>query len=323
MSTQLNFAIENYGHTKALIDGSISIEGVKANFIEVKPIISAFRRMVRNLEFDICEMAPATYMIAREHGAKFTALPIFVFRRFHHNGLVIRPDSNINTPLDLHGKSVGVRAYSVTTGIWTRGILQDEYGVDSSKIQWIVDDQEHVADLILPPNVQTVPHGTSIASLMASGEISAAFTANAGIGRSGQPTQNWTSNRVRDTEYSELIPNFTDCEKDWYRKTGIYPIHGLIVVKHSVLKNNPSVGNFLFNAFEHAKNRYLEKLNSGFSICDKDAHYRDMSKIVGDPLPYGLEPNRPAIETLIRYCHQQGLLKKRYLAEEMFFDTTK
>ena len=127
----LKIAIATYGHTAALKDGSVPIEGVEADFVEVAPIIAAFRRMVRDLEFDVCEMAPTTYMIARAHGAPFIGLPIFVMRRFHHGGFVVRPDAGIKAPKDLEGKKVGVRAYSVTTGVWTRGIFINEYGLDS------------------------------------------------------------------------------------------------------------------------------------------------------------------------------------------------
>ena len=130
---RLKIAIGTYGHTAAIKDGSVPIEGVDADMIEVKPIIAAFRRMVRNVEFDICEMAPTTYMIARALGAPFIALPIFVMRRFHHGGFVVRPDADIRQPKDLEGKKVGVRAYSVTTGVWTRGIFVNEYGLDSSR----------------------------------------------------------------------------------------------------------------------------------------------------------------------------------------------
>src|ERR1700755_3220154 len=131
-------------HTAAVKDGSIPIEGVEANFVEVVPIIAAFRRMVRDVEFNVCEMAPTTYLIARARGARYIARPIFVMRRFHHGGFVVRPDANIKVPKDLEGKKAGVRAYSVTTGVWTRGVFTQEYGMDSSKVTWVVDDEEHV-----------------------------------------------------------------------------------------------------------------------------------------------------------------------------------
>src|SRR5260370_11137970 len=130
------------GHTKDIKGGAAAIAGVEPDFVEVVPIIGAFRRMVRNVEFDVCELAPTTYMIARALGAPFIALPIFVMRRFHHGGFVVRPDSGIATPKQLEGKKVGVRAYSVTTGVWTRGIFMNEYGLDSSKVTGGVDDEE-------------------------------------------------------------------------------------------------------------------------------------------------------------------------------------
>ncbi len=150
---RLKMAIADYGHTRAVKSGSVPIDGVDADFVSVVPIIAAFRRMVRDLEFDVCEMAPTTYMIARARGAPYIALPIFLMRRFHHGGFAVRPDANIRTPKDLEGKKVGVRAYSVTTGVWTRGIFVNEYGLNSAKVTWVVDDEEHVTTLKLPPNV--------------------------------------------------------------------------------------------------------------------------------------------------------------------------
>ena len=109
----LNFAVADYPHTRAILSGRIPIEGIAPNFIKVEPQIAAYRRMVRNVEFDVCEIAPTTYIMARALGAPFVALPIFVSRGFHHGGLLVRPDANIHNPKDLEGKKVGVRAYSV------------------------------------------------------------------------------------------------------------------------------------------------------------------------------------------------------------------
>src|SRR5580658_6973943 len=188
---QLKIAIGTYGHTRALKRGDVRIDGVDPAFVEVVPIIGAFRRMVRDVEFDICEMAPTTYMIARALGAPFIALPVFLMRRFHHGGFVVRPGSGIKEPKDLEGKKVGVRAYSVTTGVWTRGIFVNEYGLDSSKVTWVVDDEEHVTTLKLPPNVVHAPAGKSLVDMIAAGDLQAAFTGNAGIGRAGSPTGDW------------------------------------------------------------------------------------------------------------------------------------
>lgn len=315
----LKIAIATYGHTAALKRGEVAIEGVRPEFVEVTPIIAAFRRMVRDLEFDVCEMAPATYMIAREAGSPFKALPVFIYRRFHHAGFVYREDSGIRSPKDLEGRKAGVRAWSVTTGIWTRGILQNEYGVDLSKITWVVDDEEHVKSIRLPPNVVQAPQGRSLVDLMAAGEIQAAFTDNAGIGRAGPPKEGWQATQ-RPTDYKELFPDAEKLEAEWYRKTGIYPVHGLIVVKDELLAREPWVARALFDAFLESKERYRRQLAAGANVSDRDAHYRRMAALVGDPLPYGIAENRPAIDALITYCHQQGLLGRRYAAEDLFID---
>jgi len=321
-SLPLTIAIATYGHTAALKDGTVPIEGFAPQFIEVKPIIAAFRRMVREVEFDVCEMAPATYMIARAAGAPFKALPISIFRRFHHGGFVARRDAGILAPKDLEGNRAGVRAWSVTTGIWTRGILSDDYDVDLSKITWFVDDEEHVASLRLPENVEKVPDGKPLVELLAEGYLSAAFTGNAGIGRAGAPTGDWRV--VGDAEapaYDELFPDAPRLEVEWFRRTGAYPIHGVIVVKDSVLAEHPSVALALLEAFSASKLLYLRDLAAGETDFGTDEHYRAMQRIVGaDPLPYGMRENRTSIDCLIRYCFEQGLLPRRFSADEMFVD---
>ncbi|WP_250502116.1 ABC transporter substrate-binding protein [Caballeronia sp. AZ7_KS35] len=321
-SVPLKIAIATYGHTAALKQGIVPIEGVKPEFVEIKPIISAFRRMVRDVEFDVCEMAPATYMIARAAGAPFKALPVFIFRRFHHAGLVVRKDAGVRTPSDLQNRRVGVRGYSVTTGIWTRGIFADAYGVNNDDITWVVDDEEHVASLRLPPNVQKSPAGRSLVDLMADGYLSAAFTGNAGIGRAGAPKENWqASDAGGGNQYDELFPDAQERETQWYRATGIYPIHGLLVIKDSVLAEHPHVARALFDACVEAKNLYLAQLAARTSASDTDTHYRTMQHMVGaDPLPYGIAANRVSIDTLIRYCFEQHLLPRRFGAEELFIN---
>lgn len=318
----LKIALATYGHTAALKDGSVPIHDFAPEFVEVKPIIAAFRRMVRDVEFDVCEMAPATYMIARAAGAPFKALPISIFRRFHHGGFVVRRGAGIAAPKDLEGKRAGVRAWSVTTGIWTRGILSDEYDVDLSKIDWLVDDEEHVASLRLPENVRRCPEGRSLVNLLASGYLSAAFTGNAGIGRAGAPAAAWQAAATGvDPAYDELFGDSAVREAEWFRRTGAYPIHGVIVVKDSILAEHPHVARALLDAFVTSKRLYLEQLAVGTTSFDTDDHYRAMQRIVGpDPLPYGLAENRTSINYLIRYCFEQGLFPRLFSADEMFID---
>ena len=318
---RLKIVVASYGHTAALKDGSVRIEGVEADFVEVVPIVAAYRRMVRDLEFDVCEMAPTTYLIARAHGAPYIGLPIFLMRRFHHAGFVVRPDAGIRVPKDLEGKKVGVRAYSVTTGVWTRGIFVNEYGLDSAKVTWVVDDEEHVASLALPPNVIHAPAGQSLAGMMASGELQAGFTGRAGIGRAGPPVAGWEASGPADAPvYSELIADAANVEAAWFARTGIYPIHGMVVVKTQVLAKHPRIARSLFNAFLEAKNAYLRRLIGGGADTPDDARYRALSACVGDPLPYGLAANRPSIAALATYALQQGLLPVPMSMNEMLVD---
>lgn len=314
----LTIAVAEYPHTSAVRNGSVPIEGIDAEIVTIKPQIAAFRRMVRQIEFDVCELAPTTYMIARAYGAPFVALPIFVLRRFHHAGLLARPDAGIKTPKDLEGRKVGVRAYTVTTGVWTRGILIDEFGVDCSKVTWVVDDEEHVTQFRLPPNVVHTRLGVSLAEMMASGELAAGFAGNAGIGRSGSPTSGW---QIVEAEYPDLFPNAAELEAEWYARTRIYPMHGTVVVKDSVLAEHPWVAKSIFNAFSEAKNEWLKRLDAGQPDNDTDKKYADLRKIVGhDPLPYGIEANIATIRALEETAFKQRLTPRRMSLNELFVD---
>ncbi len=321
-SVSLKFAVADNPHVAAIKSGAIAIAGVAPEFVDVKPQIAAYRRMVRDLEFDVCELAPTTYVIARALGAPFIALPIFLMRAFHHGGLLVRPDSGITKPSDLEGRHVGVRAYSVTTGAWTRGILIDEYGLDSSKVTWVVDDEEHVTQMQLPPNVIHAPHGSSLVCMMAAGQIQAGFAGNAGLGRAGAPTSGWDANKITPGEtYPDLFPNARELEAQWHKRTGIYPMHGTIVVKESVLKERPWVAKSLLEAFTQAKENWLPKMRSGEANSATDQKFRDMMDIVGpDPLPFGIADNIKTIEALESFAWKQKLTARRMSLSELFVD---
>lgn len=317
----LKMAIAEHPHTSAIRDGSIEIEGVEAEIVTVKPQIGAFRRMVRDVEFDVCELAPTTYIIARAYGAPFVALPIFVVRRFHHSGMLVRPELGIKTPKDLEGKRVGVRAYSVTTGVWIRQVFIDEYGLDNSKVTWVVDDEEHVTQLKLPPNVIHAPDGTSLAEMIAKGELDAGVEAAAGIGRTGAPTGGW---QEVEANYPDLMPGAEAAEAEYFARTGVYPMHGTIVVKDAILAEHPWIARSLNHAFTRAKDEWLAKLNSGEATGAGADKYRALQKIVGpDPLPYGIEANRPTIEALEKTAFEQGLTPRRMSMDELFVDPAK
>ncbi|MPZ15172.1 MAG: ABC transporter substrate-binding protein, partial [Chloroflexi bacterium] len=170
----LKTAVAPYGHTRALKDGSIRSEHLILDHVEVTPIIAAFRRMIRTLEFDVSEMALSTYLCARAHGKPLTAIPIFPLRTFLHGAIVYHTGTGIQNPKDLAGRRVGVRAYTVTSGVWVRGILKEEYGVDLDAVTWVTVDEEHVAEYSPPANVVRAD-GNDLSQMLLAGEIDAAI----------------------------------------------------------------------------------------------------------------------------------------------------
>src|SRR6266852_8727887 len=164
------------GNNQALKDGSVKPRAFAFELVEVNPLIAAFRRMVRGNEFDICEMAVTTYICAKAHGKRMTAVPVFLVRAFHHGAILVNTKAGIRTPKDLEGRKVGVnRGYTVTTGLWARSILQDEHGVDLRKITWVLSGDEHVAEYRAPANVVPIEPGHKMGDMIASGELAAAI----------------------------------------------------------------------------------------------------------------------------------------------------
>jgi 4,5-dihydroxyphthalate decarboxylase len=275
---------------------------VQFEHVEISPIIGAFRRMCRTLDFDLCEMAITTYLAAKAHHKKFTALPVFVMRQFHHSPIVINLNSGVQSPKDLEGKQVGVRAYTVTTGVWTRGILATEYGVDLDKITWVVVDEEHVQEYRKPANVLERP-GANLAEMLVKGELAAAI----GVGK------------VDSADVKPLISDAAAAEAAWYRKTGIYPINHTVVVKDALLESDPSLAPRLIAGFEAAKAQLLKQLSSGGELpAEAEILARRRSIVGDDPLPNGVAANRKALEAIIRFAHEQKILPRTVEPEELF-----
>ena len=301
-TTVLKTAVATYAHTKGLKDGSVTAPGVKFEHVEVSPIVAAFRRMVRTLEFDVSEMAITTYLTAKAHGKAFTALPVFVMRQFHHTPIVYNVKSGVKSPKDLEGQKVGVRAYTVTTGVWARGILATEYGVDLGKVTWVVVDEEHVQEYQKPANVEERP-GANLGEMLVKGELAAAI----GVGA------------VESPDVKPLIPSPREAEAAWYRKTGIYPVNHTVVVKDSLLQSDPTLAPRLFGAFKDAKAVFLKQLDSGATLpADAQAIAQRRGVVGDDPLPYGLTRNRKALEAIIRFARDQKILPRAVTPEDMF-----
>ena len=299
----LNIALGNYGLTKPLKSGQIATGPLSLNYVPIEQIVPAMRKMCRGLEYDICEMAFTTYVCARAHDKPFTAIPVFVTRNFHHWAMFYNEKSGIRKPKDLEGRKVGVnRGYTVTTGLWARGILQNEYGVDLDKITWIPTDDEHVAEFKGPANVDYRFKGKPMRDLLLSGEIDAA------LGEVG----------VEAPEIKPLIPDARNAAFDYFRRTGIYPVNHGVVVKNTLLKENPGIVDELTRAFDAAKAIYLKDLQGSAGISSWDKAAAENAAVVGDPFPFGIENNRKALEAITQFAFDQHMVPRKFTVEELF-----
>jgi 4,5-dihydroxyphthalate decarboxylase len=291
------------GANQALKDGTVTPSGFALRFEEIPVLVKGFRRMVRDLEFDVSEMALTTYLTAREHGVAFTALPIFLVRGFHHGAIRYNTRSSIREPKDLEGRRVGVnRGYTVTTGVWARGILASEYGVDLDKVTWVLSGDEHVASYVPPDNVEPAGHGADLGEMLIRGDLDAVV----GV----------------DVDHPDVAPLIAEPEEaavTALRERSFYPINHLIVVKDEVLSRHSDVASAVFDAFTEAKQRYVRRLRDGDVSTDTDRMYARVLQITGaDPLPYGVEPNRPMLETLMEFAFAQRILTKPVAIDDVF-----
>jgi 4,5-dihydroxyphthalate decarboxylase len=276
----------------ALKDGRVSPEGIELDFEEVTPITKAFRIMCRDVAYDVSEMAATTYFVAREHGKPFTALPIFLTRGFHRGAVRAREAADARS---LEGKRVGVnRGYTVTTGVWARGILASRHGVDLDSIQWVRSDVEHVAEYEPPPNVEDLERGRDLGELVLAGELAAA---------------------VGDVKTPGLVPLLADADQEDDREARArrtWPVNHLVVMRDELLEHAPAV----FDAFERAKDLYVESGNL------EPLHARARDLVGGDPLAYGVEPNRAVIDELLDHAVAQKILRRRPSVERLFAATS-
>jgi 4,5-dihydroxyphthalate decarboxylase len=235
----------------------------------------------------------------------FTAIPVFVTRNFHHWAIFTNAKSGIREPKNLEGRVVGVnRGYTVTTGLWARGMLQSEYGVDLDKITWVPTDDEHVKEFVAPPNVDYSRfRGRKLGELLAAGEIDAA------IGEMGG---------VTSPDIKPLIPDAQNAAFDYFRKTGVYPINHGIVVKNELLKDSPSIADDLMQAFRESKAIYLKDLQGSAGVSSWDKAAATNAAVVGDPFPFGIDANRKALEAMTQFGVDQHMVPRRFTVEELF-----
>jgi 4,5-dihydroxyphthalate decarboxylase len=306
---RLKTALARRGHTEALMNGTVTPRTFEFDFQDVPVIIKAFRRMVRSLEFDISELAMTTYLCARAHGKPFTAIPVFPMRAFHHGAIVYNTKTGVRTPKDLEGRRVGVnRGYTVTTGLWVRGILQHEYGVDLGKVTWVLSGDEHVAEYRPPPNVVSIEPGRTLQELLAAGEIAAAIGITA-----------------ESPDVKPLIPHAAEAGFEALRRRGLYPINHTVVVRNDLLDAAPDLARDLFDVFAEAKRIYLQHLGEGQTdaVSATDPVFLRVMEMSGDPFPYGIEANRRTLEAIVQYSVEQGILSGPVAIEDLFPRSTR
>jgi 4,5-dihydroxyphthalate decarboxylase len=298
------------GNNRALKDGTVAPDGFSFDFEEVPVLVQGFRRMVRTLEFDVCEMALTTYLTAKAHGVAFTAVPAFLVRGFHHGAITVDTRHGITSPKDLEGRKVGVnRGYTVTTGVWARSILADEHGVDLDSITWVLSGDEHVEQYRPPANVVPAPAGRTLDEMLASGELAAVVGAE-----------------IDSPDARPLLADPAAAAQAALVERGLWPINHLVVIRDELLAEHPGLGRRVFDAFAESKRRYVEELRGGLpEPTATDRMHRTVMELTGwdDPLPYGIEPNRQVLEQLLRSAVDQKILDRAPRLEDVFTADTR
>jgi len=320
---RLTLACWDYDRTRALQEGKVQVEGVELTYLPLR-VEETFWRMLRYQDFDAAELSMGSYLMAREKGApRLIAIPVFPSRTFRHSCIYINADSAIKEPKDLVGKKVGVPEYQITMAIWARGILQHEYGVKPEQMKWFTGGEEHPGreDKVrhdLPARIDIRPIGPeqTLSSMLERGEIDAMISAH------------MPSPFVRRSpKVRRLIPNFREVEKDYYRRTKIFPIMHTVALREEFYEKNPWVAQSLCKAFAESKRICQESMYEfsalKYMLAWSIAGMEEEREIFGEePWPYGLEANRHVLETLVGYAHEQGLIKKLPDIKNLFAPNT-
>ena len=314
---RLTLACGPYDRTQALRDGTIRPEGIDLNYITLQPA-EIFWRMLQYREFNVSEMSLSNYTTLVSSGpAPFVAIPVYPSRVFRHGYFFINTTKGIEQPGDLKGKRGGVPEYSMTAAVYMRGLLEHEYGVKPSDIEWVQGRADRLGHR-LPSDIRLsqASAGVELGDLLERGEIDFLITANNPLSfRRGAPT-------VR-----RLFPNYAEAEKDYYRRTKIYPIMHTVVIRRDVYERDPWVALSLYKAFSaakrHAFNLMLEAGSPKASFAWLQPMIEEERAIIGpDWYPYGIEQNRPSLEALLQYAHEQGLTQRRVCTEDLFVPST-
>ncbi len=317
----LSLACGPYDRTLPVLDGRVRIEGV-----ELSPLVlsaeETFFRMVSHREFDVSEMSFSSYLLTRERGEPFIALPVFPSKSFRHSSIYVRADAGIERPEDLVGRTVGIPEYQVTAAVWIRGILSDYHGVPAESVSY------RSGGLYTPGRTEKIPvapvgidlapisaHDT-VGQALVGGEVDALY--------SPRPPREFLDG---DPRVVRLFRDTRAAEIDYYRASGIFPIMHTLVIRREVYERDRWLARSLLKAFTEAKDLALSALKFAAPlVASLPFAYQEVDEVVSlmgdDYWSYGLEANRHNIETLVRYEHEQGLISRRPSVEELFAPET-
>jgi 4,5-dihydroxyphthalate decarboxylase len=320
---RLSFACALYDRMQPLYTGEVQPAGIELNFIPIEEPRPIFDRMSGGQEFDVAEYSSSEFVqrFANKQ-CPFVAIPVFPSRAFRHGFIAINKKSGISKPKDLEGKRVGVPLYTMTAAIFIRGLLQHEFGVDFEKIHWVQGAVNHpgshgkptVLPLLKPMPIEIDPSGRSLSDLIEARVVDAtlgtslpeAIRTNPDIGR--------------------LFPSYVEMEREYYKRTGIYPIMHLVAIKKDIYERYPFVASSLYDAFVESKKIALKHMfnlralryMTPFLMRDIDEIYEIFN---GDPWPYGVEKNRKTLEALVTYLVDQHLIAAPVKVDDLFVPT--
>jgi len=278
----------SYPNAMALKDGRINSDLLEFDFADVKVSNTAFKPLVREARFDLAEVAIVTFLQARHYGKPYVLIPATVVGRGQLHTIAYNPERGHLGPGDLNGKTLGVRAYTQTTGVWVRGILAQDYGVDLDTINWVTFEEGHVAEYQDPPNVRRAPEGKRLVAMLLDGEIDAAIVGD----------------KFPDARLKPLIPNPEAANRWWSQNHGGVPINHMLVIREHLAQTRPDVVREVYRLFREAK----------------EAAFAETGIPELDPLRFGIEANRRSLEIVIDFAVKQGLLPRRFSVDELFSD---
>ena len=319
----LTIATWDYDRVRALIDGRVRVEGCDVNYVPM-PVEEVFHRAYFHREFEVAEIGFSPYLIALSRGiSPYVAVPAFLSRTFRHSAIFVRDDRGIDGPGDLRGKRVGVPEYQMSAVLWIRGFLKDEFDISARDIHWFQGGLETPGrrdkfPLNLPDGfpLTVIPAGASLSKMLADGELDAVFSARApSCFTEGHP-------RVR-----RLFPDFRQAEKDYFRRSGLFPIMHAVGVRRDIAERYPWLPASIYKAFLEAKRiadadlREVTALKIGLPwvAAELEATEQAMGR---DFWAYGVAANRKVLEAMARYSYEQGLAVRPLTVDEMFASGT-